>query len=209
MGASIQGHTMYSICRKLKLLEIHTMGIQRKYSSVEVKLKQIKEDLKVIQQKLNNDHLNPQLIEQEKKFLILIEKWDDVLEKVLRQKSRAILIKHGDSNTKYFHAKLKARQSGTAIVYIGTAAANASACNKRGDYKGGARLPSDKAPGIYGYLAEFFKENWQVIGEDVIQTVTQFFETRKLLREINCTIVTLIPKVANPNYVKKFRPIAC
>ncbi|XP_019265436.1 PREDICTED: uncharacterized protein LOC109242998 [Nicotiana attenuata] len=70
-------------------------------------------------------------------------------------------------------------------------------------------LPNDKAPGIDGYPAEFFKENWEVIGEDVIKVVIQFFETRKLLREINCTTVTLIPKVTNPNYVKEFRPIAC
>ncbi|XP_019227742.1 PREDICTED: uncharacterized protein LOC109209032 [Nicotiana attenuata] len=70
-------------------------------------------------------------------------------------------------------------------------------------------LPSDKAPGIDGYPAEFFKENWQVIGKDVIKAVMEFFDTGKLLKEINCTTITLIPKVVNPNFVKEFRPIAC
>lgn len=116
----IQGYTMYAICRKLKLLEIHTRGIQRQYSSVEEKLKQMKEDLKGIQQKLNDDILNPQLIKQEKETLRLMEKWDAVHEKVLRQKSRAIWIKHGDSNTKYFHAQLKARQARNRVTSICT-----------------------------------------------------------------------------------------
>lgn len=39
--------------------------------------------------------------------------------------------------------------------------------------------------------------------------ILQFFETGKLLKEINCTTVTLIPKVVDPNYMKEFRPIAC
>ncbi|XP_019227741.1 PREDICTED: uncharacterized protein LOC109209031 [Nicotiana attenuata] len=69
---------------------------------------------------INDDHLNPNLIEQEKKVLMLIEKWDAVYEKILRQKSRAIWIKHGDSYTKYFHAQLKARQARNKFTSICT-----------------------------------------------------------------------------------------
>lgn len=29
-------------------------------------------------------------------------------------------------------------------------------------------LPNDKAPGMDIYLAEFFKENWKIISEDLI-----------------------------------------
>ncbi|XP_019235172.1 PREDICTED: uncharacterized protein LOC109215545 [Nicotiana attenuata] len=117
---NIQGCTMYAICRKLKLLEQQTRGIQRRYSSVEEKLKQMKEELKRIQQKLNENLLNPQLIEQEKEILRQMEKWDAVHEKVLRQKSRAIWINHGDSNIKYFHAQLKARQARNRVTSICT-----------------------------------------------------------------------------------------
>lgn len=48
-----------------------------------------------------------------------------------------------------------------------------------------------------------------MVGEDVAKAVMQFFKIGKLLREINCTTVTLILKVANPNCVKEFRLIAC
>ncbi|XP_075076893.1 uncharacterized protein LOC142163499 [Nicotiana tabacum] len=47
-----------------------------------------------------------------------------------------------------------------------------------------------------GYPAEFFKEYWPIIGKEVIEAVQQFFQTGKLLKEINCTTVTLIPKSA-------------
>ncbi|XP_070001869.1 uncharacterized protein LOC142166146 [Nicotiana tabacum] len=60
-----------------------------------------------------------------------------------------------------------------------------------------------------GYPAEFFKEYWPIIGKEVIKGVQQFFQTGRLLKEINCTTVTLILKVKNPSYVKEFRLIVC
>lgn len=35
------------------------------------------------------------------------------------------------------------------------------------------------------------------------------FSTNKLLKQVNCTSVTLIPKIPNPSMVKDFRHIAC
>ncbi|XP_075101661.1 uncharacterized protein LOC142177098 [Nicotiana tabacum] len=69
-------------------------------------------------------------------------------------------------------------------------------------------LPNDKAPGIDGYPAEFFKEYWGIVGEDIINAILQFFENGKLLKEVNCTTITLVPKVANPTYVKDYKHIA-
>ncbi|GJR87109.1 RNA-directed DNA polymerase, eukaryota, reverse transcriptase zinc-binding domain protein [Tanacetum coccineum] len=66
-----------------------------------------------------------------------------------------------------------------------------------------------KAPRPDGYSACFFKKAWAVIGKDVCQAVKDFFENGKLLKEINSTLIALIPKVAQPNNVTEFRPIAC
>nr|XP_009803537.1 PREDICTED: uncharacterized protein LOC104248885 [Nicotiana sylvestris] len=41
------------------------------------------------------------------------------------------------------------------------------------------------------------------------EEVLQFFESGKLLKEVNCTTITLVPKVANPTYLKDYMPIAC
>lgn len=56
-------------------------------------------------------------------------------------------------------------------------------------------MPNEKAPGADGFSVEFFRQYWELIGDDIVQAVLQFFETGKLLKNINCTTVTLIPKV--------------
>ncbi|GJX56334.1 probable L-cysteine desulfhydrase, chloroplastic [Tanacetum coccineum] len=66
-----------------------------------------------------------------------------------------------------------------------------------------------KAPRPGGYSACYFKKAWEVVGKDVCQLVKDFFENGKLLKEINSTLIALIPKVAQPNNITEFRPIGC
>lgn len=66
-----------------------------------------------------------------------------------------------------------------------------------------------KAPGPDGYSSAFFHSNWDVVGSDVIQAVSSFFETGFLPRQWNCTALTLIPKLASPISIRDYRPIAC
>jgi len=70
-------------------------------------------------------------------------------------------------------------------------------------------LAVGKAPGLDGYNVEFFKHSWEIVGPSVILAVKDFFTTSKLLREINTTILALVPKVPNASNVNDFRPIAC
>lgn len=70
-------------------------------------------------------------------------------------------------------------------------------------------LAQGKAPGPDGFGVEFFKHNWEIVGPLVIEAVKDFLTTGKLLREINNTILVLIPKVPNATSVNDYRPIAC
>lgn len=67
----------------------------------------------------------------------------------------------------------------------------------------------DKAPGIDGYNAFFFKHRWQIIKQDIIAAVQSFFSTCKLHKSVNYSLVSLVPKGHSPNTVKEYRPIAC
>ncbi|KAK0607494.1 hypothetical protein LWI29_015785 [Acer saccharum] len=69
-------------------------------------------------------------------------------------------------------------------------------------------LQPNKAPGLDGYNAHFFKKTWHIVGDDVINTIQEFFHSGLLLKKLNATIVALVPKVPNPSKMTDFRPIS-
>lgn len=70
-------------------------------------------------------------------------------------------------------------------------------------------IDDSKAPGLDGYNAVFFKKTWHIIREDVYKVVLYFFQTGKMYNGVNCTSITLVPKIINTFQVKDFRLIAC
>uniref|UniRef100_A0A803PR61 Reverse transcriptase domain-containing protein n=1 Tax=Cannabis sativa TaxID=3483 RepID=A0A803PR61_CANSA len=70
-------------------------------------------------------------------------------------------------------------------------------------------IPGTKSPGPDGFSSSFYQDNWDIIGEDISGAVLAFRETGNILKEINSTIITLVPKCKCPNSVKDFRPISC
>ncbi|CAK8532031.1 unnamed protein product [Lathyrus sativus] len=70
-------------------------------------------------------------------------------------------------------------------------------------------IHDNTAPGIDGFGAKFFKASWDIIKEDLGKAVREFFGSSCLLNAMNCTLVTLIPKVNNATMIKDYRPISC
>ncbi|KAJ9535522.1 hypothetical protein OSB04_un001343 [Centaurea solstitialis] len=66
-----------------------------------------------------------------------------------------------------------------------------------------------KAPGPDGFSSRFYKKSWPVIGSEICEAVKQFFHNGKLLKEVNATVLSLVPKSQTPRKVADFRPIAC
>ncbi|KAL0295233.1 UNVERIFIED_CONTAM: hypothetical protein Sangu_3203000 [Sesamum angustifolium] len=64
-------------------------------------------------------------------------------------------------------------------------------------------IDEDSAPGPDGYTSGFFKSAWLVVGADICEAVQEFFRSGKLLKQLNATLLVLIPKVSD------YRPIAC
>nr|GEU66667.1 RNA-directed DNA polymerase, eukaryota, reverse transcriptase zinc-binding domain protein [Tanacetum cinerariifolium] len=70
-------------------------------------------------------------------------------------------------------------------------------------------IEDNKAAGPNGYSAKFFKKAWPIVGNDVCKSIKEFFSSRKMLGEMNATIISLVAKLPTPLKVLDFRPIAC
>ncbi|KAL0445493.1 UNVERIFIED_CONTAM: hypothetical protein Slati_1677200 [Sesamum latifolium] len=55
-------------------------------------------------------------------------------------------------------------------------------------------IAEDKAPGSDGFSSGFFKAAWPLIGDEVTLVMQDFFNSGKLLRQINATLITLTLK---------------
>lgn len=69
------------------------------------------------------------------------------------------------------------------------------------------QLKPYKALGPDGVQAAVFHRYWNLMQNDIVYLVQDFFAGRCDLAAINSTYVSLIPKVDNPETFKDFRPI--
>lgn len=70
-------------------------------------------------------------------------------------------------------------------------------------------LNANKAPSPDGYTTAFFREAWPIVGESVTPAIMQFFSIGRMDRQVNSTILTLIPKKNNATHMQDYRPISC
>ncbi|GKV50143.1 hypothetical protein SLEP1_g56855 [Rubroshorea leprosula] len=66
---------------------------------------------------------------------------------------------------------------------------------------------SDKAPGPDGFNFHFIKLAWGTVGVDIINFIKEFHQNARLVKGINSSYITLVPKKKNPTSLKEFRPI--
>lgn len=71
-----------------------------------------------------------------------------------------------------------------------------------------ASCDSSKAPGPDGFNFKFVKNAWEVIKEDVYNTVNEFWGSSRLPHGCNTAFIALIPKISTPESFKDFRPIS-
>ncbi|XP_062075600.1 uncharacterized protein LOC133779685 [Humulus lupulus] len=70
-------------------------------------------------------------------------------------------------------------------------------------------IPGLKSPGPDGFGSSFYQDNWNLVGAEVEKVVLSFLNTGRILKEINATTITIIPKSSCPRNVSDFRPISC
>ncbi|KAL6505387.1 hypothetical protein OROGR_025204 [Orobanche gracilis] len=76
-------------------------------------------------------------------------------------------------------------------------------------YKALMSIGDASAPGADGFTAKFYKCSWHIIGSDIIDAIQDFFLNGRLLKSLNTSLITLIPKSQTTNSIRDYRPIAC
>jgi len=66
----------------------------------------------------------------------------------------------------------------------------------------------DKAPNPDGFTLNFFKKCWEILREDLMQTVQNFHHNEIFEKSFNATFIALIPKKTGAEELKDFRPIS-
>jgi hypothetical protein len=69
-------------------------------------------------------------------------------------------------------------------------------------------MPNGKAPGPDGFTVEFFKACWEVVKHDVYGVVEDSRRSTSILKALNATMITLIPKENEARTPDRYRPIA-
>nr|XP_016458995.1 PREDICTED: uncharacterized protein LOC107782610 [Nicotiana tabacum] len=175
------------------------------FSSLENKLNNPQVKLKDVQDSLNANLFNPQLINEERESIIEPPKWEAIQEKVLKQNSGATWIACGDNLPGEAAQELSCIdpniiRDGPCLTLIQQQQL-LKPVSKDKILQAFRNMHTVKAPGISGFPVKFFKEFWPLIREDIIIDILQFFQNGNLLKAINFTTITLVPKVPNPTCV--------
>ncbi|GKB06930.1 hypothetical protein Tco_0835163 [Tanacetum coccineum] len=181
----IQGHRMYKLVKKMKALKYNLNALSWKNGNLSKNVEKCKNDLKIAQtnlDKLEEKLMDGQFVNHFRNFLGANKVTDEVpnFEGVFGTK-----LNHEDAMEMI--KEVTDFEIKNALFDIG----------------------DNKAPGPDGYTSTFFKKSWKIVGKDVCIAIKEFFTTGKLLREMNATIISLIPKIITPNKVFDYRPIAC
>ncbi|KAL0295375.1 UNVERIFIED_CONTAM: hypothetical protein Sradi_6838000 [Sesamum radiatum] len=215
----IYGTAMYGVTRKLKALK-PVFRAQRK----------AKGDLaqNVCLAKGFLEKAQGLLDEFKDDFLLQLVQWCRTVycravvmeDNMLRQRAKLRWLKDGDRCTRVFFRKINATRAKMRVFQITSAAGEVLTETDQRQrplfflFPGEIKevffdISEDSAPGPDGFTSSFFKAAWPEIGEDICAAVKEFFLSGRLLKQINATVLVLIPKVQTPTRVSEFRPIAC
>ncbi|XP_071726835.1 uncharacterized protein [Rutidosis leptorrhynchoides] len=175
----VRGHALFRLVKKLCMLKKPMRKLMWCKGNIHTKVVECRAKLDVAQKHLDDDPFSIQKLS-----------WSV---KLLRN-----IMKVGDSNSRFFHKVVKSKANRSRISAV---------VDSNGNFIEGSEVPKNtisdqqaalmirpvttleikeaffnigdsKSPGPDGYSAAFFKEGWDIVGDDVVQAVKEFFSYR-------------------------------
>ncbi|XP_074298081.1 uncharacterized protein LOC141628893 [Silene latifolia] len=233
---TVKDSLMYQIVTKLKKLKKPLKELNRNnFSDVDKAVGVAKALLEDIQQQIYCTPTDHSLIEAEMAATDSLRHLSKVQHSFMSPKAKVEWLANGDDNTQIFHNHIRARQIHNSVLCIKgtdevlysnpTDIENAFLTYYKGLLGTSLATTLVHAPTVRTRrlvtpdhhvillapitAAEFFKDTWETIGDDIIAVVKDFFTSGNLLKELNTINLTLIPKMNNPTSVLDFILIAC
>ncbi|XP_074277953.1 uncharacterized protein LOC141601558 [Silene latifolia] len=218
--SGISGCKMYVLVQHLRKLKTALKSLHKEsYSGIHDKVRSLQQRLELCQVQLQHDPVNSILLAEEEVSSKEYCKFRNVELSIAYQRAKEFDIKMGDASTSYFYSKIAGRRNSSLIAKVRDLQGNE--CTETKDIEAafldyytnflGAedQVKVNKSPGPDGYSSGFFKAAWNEISASFISAILDFFQTGKLLKEVNSTLITLIPKGNSPATMMDYRPISC
>ncbi|KAL2248085.1 UNVERIFIED_CONTAM: hypothetical protein Sindi_2660800 [Sesamum indicum] len=205
----IVGIPMYAVTRKLKALKPVFRLQRRNKGDLTMNVQLAKGFLDEAQQLVSSDRQNELYLLLEHCCRVVYAKAAKLEQIMLQQRAKMQWMKDGDQCSRVFFQPIRStrRRLSVDIRYLRPWARHCITDEEANqlllpisadDVKQAMfDIADDKAPGPDGYSSRFFKAAWPVVGEEVTRAVLDFFSTGKLLKQVNSTILALIPKLAH------------
>ncbi|XP_062085954.1 uncharacterized protein LOC133792064 [Humulus lupulus] len=210
----VVGTDMFKLTVKLKRLKQVLKSINKEgFNDLQKKEMLAKEVLLELQGKVNTDPLNSKLLLEEQATREQYTKIYKAYSLFLAQKAKTSWAKNGDENTAIFHASLRQLLGSTmsqrsqvnqSIIDLGPKISDMHLNLLQADFTAQEvkeaifSIPGMKSPGPDGFGSSFYQDNWNLVGAEVEAAVLSFLNSGKLLKEINATTITIIPKSSCP-----------
>nr|GEZ62090.1 hypothetical protein [Tanacetum cinerariifolium] len=208
LDMQIPGHAMFLVVSKLKLLKKPLRKLKLAQGDLAKRVSDLRHELEKVQTLMVEDSFNADLRKKEMECLIAYKDALKDVESMLKQRAKV------DMLTLNFFIRLLKSVFGEvkrvdSMVDISSLFTNRLS-REEADYmvrpvskdeiKGVVfSMNDDKARGPDGFSSKFFKSAWSIIGNEVCVA----------LKEVNATIIALVPKLISPQKVSDFRPISC
>ncbi|XP_074291291.1 uncharacterized protein LOC141618069 [Silene latifolia] len=207
--SGVTGTSMFRLAKNLKNMKHVLKELNKEcYSDIENAATILQKQVEGLQEVINRDPTDIQSITEEYEATLKLQELNKAKESFLSQKSKQMWIRDGDANSSYFHGMLKKRRNLNRVAMIEDMEGNV--CDTQDQIQ---EAFIDYYQVLLGTSKETKKIHRKIIAQGPRCNADHWHSLRKphkqLLKQINATNITLIPKCDRPKSVLQFRPIAC